>query len=257
MRTVPGGLPRSRHPPHPAERPPSVRGHPRRMHGVRALPRILSGAGGPRAVRPAEPGLDAMTDPELLPFTHEEIEGSIPERFARVAATRPAALAIASETHGLTYGELNLRSDRIAAAIARRAPDREMPVAVLLDDHASMITAMLATWKAGRLCLPLDAALPQARLDIILRDAEAGLIVTDREGSAALPTLPGPTVLQLRIDELDPLEPVDTSRTPVTAGQLACLLYTSGSTGQPKGLVRSHRNVLHRARCSVTSLAIR
>jgi len=198
-----------------------------------------------------------MTDPELLPFTHEEIEGSIPERFARVAATRPAALAIASETHGLTYGELNLRSDRIAAAIARRAPDREMPVAVLLDDHASMITAMLATWKAGRLCLPLDAALPQARLDIILRDAEAGLIVTDREGSAALPTLPGPTVLQLRIDELDPLEPVDTSRTPVTAGQLACLLYTSGSTGQPKGLVRSHRNVLHRARCSVTSLAIR
>ena len=198
-----------------------------------------------------------MTDPDLLPFTPEEIEGSIPERFAKVAAARPAALAIATERRRLSYGELNLRSDRIAAAIARRVSDREMPVAVLLDDQVSMIAAMLATWKAGRLCVPLDSALPPARLEVILRDAEAGLIVTDREGSATLSTLPGTTAPQLRIDELDLLELVEVPRVTVTADRLACLLYTSGSTGQPKGLVRSHRNVLHRARCSVTSLAIR
>ncbi|HEX6775881.1 MAG TPA: AMP-binding protein, partial [Methylomirabilota bacterium] len=144
-----------------------------------------------------------MTDPELLPFTPDEIEGSIPERFAKVAATRQAALAIATGSQRLTYGELDLQSDRLAAPIARRAPDREVPVAVLLDDPVSMITAMLATWKAGRLCVPLDSARPPARLEVILRDAEPGLIVTDGRGSAALATIPGTGTRPLRVDELD------------------------------------------------------
>ena len=196
-----------------------------------------------------------MTDPEQLPFSPEEIEASIPERFAKVAAAWPSALAISTDRQRLTYGELTLRSDHIAGAIARQAPAPEKPVAVLLDDQASMITAMLATWKAGRLCVPLDTALPPARLAAILRDAESGLIITDREGSAALATLPDAPAL--RIDELDLLGPVEAPRARVDPDQLACLLYTSGSTGQPKGLVRSHRNVLHRARCSIVSLAIR
>jgi amino acid adenylation domain-containing protein len=198
-----------------------------------------------------------MTDPEALPFSPDEIEGSIPERFAKVAATRQAALAIATGSQRLTYGELDLRSDRLAAAITRRAPDREMPVAVLLDDPVSMITAMLATWKAGRLCVPLDSARPPARLEVILRDAEPGLIVTDGRGSAALSNISGTGARPLRVDELDLREVADAPRPPVTADQLACLLYTSGATGQPKGLVRSHRHMLHRAHCSVTSLAIR
>jgi len=198
-----------------------------------------------------------MTDPELPPFTPDEIEGSIPERFAKVAVARPAALAIVTGSQRLTYGELDLRSDRLAAAIADHAPDREAPVAVLLDDPVSTIAAMLATWKAGRLCVPLDFALPPTRLEMILRDSEAGLIVTDGKGSAALATISGSSARPLRVDELDLRDVADVARPSVTADQLACLLYTSGSSGQPKGLVRSHRNVLHRARCSVTSLGIR
>jgi len=198
-----------------------------------------------------------MTDLELPPFTPDEIEGSIPERFAKVAVARPAALAIVTGSQRLTYGELDLRSDRLAAAIADHAPDREAPVAVLLDDPVSTIAAMLATWKAGRLCVPLDFALPPTRLEMILRDSEAGLIVTDGKGSAALATISGSSARPLRVDELDLRDVADVARPSVTADQLACLLYTSGSSGQPKGLVRSHRNVLHRARCSVTSLGIR
>ena len=193
---------------------------------------------------------------EILPFPPDEIEGSIPERFAKVAVARPSALAIATGNQRLTYGELDLRSDRLAAAIADRAADREVPVAVLLDDPVSMIPALLATWKAGRICVPLDSALPPARLELILRDSEAGLIVTDATGSAALASISGTSAPRLRVDELDLREVADVARPSVTADHLACLLYTSGSSGPPKGLVRSHRNVLHRARCSVTSLGI-
>src|SRR4029450_12657002 len=110
----------------------------------------------------------ARTPMDILPFTPDEIEGSVPERFAKVAVARPAALAIATGSQRLTYGELDLRSDRLAAAIAGRAADREAPVAVLLDDPVSTIAALLATWKAGRLCVPLDSALPSARLELIL-----------------------------------------------------------------------------------------
>jgi amino acid adenylation domain-containing protein len=194
---------------------------------------------------------------ESLPFTHDEVERSISERFTRVAELCPSALSIASGAQRVTYAELAWRSDRLAAAIALRASGSEAPVAVRLNDQVSMITGMLATWKAGKLCIPLDFALPQARLEVILRDSEAGLIVTDRDSCATLPPLPGIADRQLRIDEIDPQESGELPRVTVTADTAACLLYTSGSTGKPKGVVRTHRCVLHRARCSVSSLAIR
>jgi amino acid adenylation domain-containing protein len=194
---------------------------------------------------------------ERLPFDREEVERSLPERFARVAATRPSAVAIASGSERVTYGELASRSDALAAAIGRQASGSEAPVAVLLSDPISMITGILAAWKAGRLCVPLAHTLPPARLEVILRDSEAGLIVTDRKGSAALPPLPGTSARQLLLDTVDLLAAVEPPRVTVTPDTLACLLYTSGSTGKPKGVLKTHRNLLHRARCFITSVAIR
>jgi acyl-coenzyme A synthetase/AMP-(fatty) acid ligase len=199
----------------------------------------------------------AAGDAGSLPFTHDEIERSLSERFARVAETWPSALAIAGASERLSYGELARRTDGVAAAIMRRAAGSEAPVAVLLSDQVTMITAMLATWKAGKLCVPLDYALPKARLEVILRDSEAGLVVTDQGSSVALPPLASVADRQLRIDEIDHQHSAELPAVTVTPDTLACLLYTSGSTGEPKGIVRTHRSVLHRARCSVSSLAIR
>ena len=192
-----------------------------------------------------------------LAFTRDELEHSLSERFARVAETWPSALAIAGTSDRLTYGELARRTDGVAAAIMRRAAGSEAPVAVLLSDQVTMITAMLATWKAGRLCVPLDYTLPKARLEVILRDSEAGLVVTDQGSSVALPLLASRADRQLRIDEIDHQQSAESPPVTVTPDTPACLLYTSGSTGEPKGIVRTHRTMLHRARCSVTSLAIR
>ena len=184
-------------------------------------------------------------------FPAAEVEGSVPARFARVAASRADALAIVAEGERLTYGELARRSDALAAAIADTGGTLEAPVAVYAPAPAATILAMLATWKAGRFCVPLDPTLPPARLEEILRDADAGLVVA---GGEAAFDVGGRRVL--RIDTLD----LDAAASPpapaITADSLACLLYTSGSTGEPKGVVRTHRNLLHRARCAVDSLGI-
>src|SRR4051812_27308260 len=100
-----------------------------------------------------------------VPFTAQDIEGSIPTRFARIAAARPDAIAVAIDDRALTYRELDRQSDRIAAEIIRLDSGSETAVAVLLGDQISVITGMLATWKAGRLCVPLDPTLPPARVE--------------------------------------------------------------------------------------------
>jgi amino acid adenylation domain-containing protein len=189
-----------------------------------------------------------------LPFTSDAIEGSVPDRFAKIAATRPSALAVAAGNERLTYRELDGRSDGLAAAIVRATSGSGAPVALLLTDPVWIVTGMLATWKAGKFCVPLDSALPPSRLEGILHDSEAGLVVTDRDTGAILS--PARDLGQLRIDEFDLLDPAEPPRVNVRPESLACLLYTSGSTGEPKGVMQSHRNLLHRARSSIAALGV-
>lgn len=184
-------------------------------------------------------------------FPASEVEGSVPARFARVAAARGDALAIVAGGERLTYRELDRRSDALAAAIAGAGGARDVPVAIHAEAPAAAILAMLAVWKAGHFCVPLDATLPPARLESILRDAEAELVVA---GGAPLFDVGARRVI--RLDSLDLEAAVSPPRPDITADTLACLLYTSGSTGEPKGVVRIHRNLLHRARCAVSSLGI-
>jgi len=184
-------------------------------------------------------------------FPASEVEGSVPARFARVAAARGDALAIVGHDRRLTYRELDRRSDAVARAILGAGGAHDVPVAVHADVPAATILAMLATWKAGRFCVPLDPTLPPARLEAILRDAEASLVVTD-----GAPSFDVGARSVIRLEALDLDAGVPPLRPEVGADTLACLLYTSGSTGEPKGVVRTHRNLLHRARCAVGSLGI-
>ena len=201
----------------------------------------------------------APRDAAPLPFAREEMERSLSERFARVVAAHPHELAIAVGNNRVSYAELDRRCNAIAAAIERH--DVASTVAVFSQDRAAMIAATLSAWKAGQICVPLDSALPAARLALVLRHAQAKLVLTDRSSLASLSEIADPGVRVLDIDETfsgtpDGVGGDAATRKSVPADAPACIIYTSGSTGEPKGVVRSHASILHRARCSIGSLAI-
>ena len=168
--------------------------------------------------------------------------------FARVARTRPTALAVSTRSMRLTYAELHRRAAGVAAAVAARSPDGSQPVAVMADDPVARIAAMLGVWTAGRPTVVIDAADPGPRVAAILRDAGADLILTDAGARRDL----GCQVLDLSaIPGLDPGEVV-----PVSADHPFALVYTSGSSGIPKAVVRHHRHQLHRTRWMIRSLGL-
>jgi len=178
-------------------------------------------------------------------FRKEDIEQSIPNRFEQMVARYPDRVAVKTMTHMLTYDELNRLSNRIAQAILPRCGEGNEPIALVLENDAPMIAAILGVLKTGKLYVPLDPLLPRTRATYILEDSQAGLIVTNNKNLLLVNELAKKALPVISIDDLDnslSAEPLDLSISPDT---LAWMLYTSGSTGQPKGVIQNHRNVLH------------
>ena len=114
---------------------------------------------------------------------------------------------------------------------------------MLFDHDALAIAAMLGVLKAGRLYVPLDPSYPGPRLEYILRDSTSRLLMTEGRHVAFAGALAGDRVHVLDVESIDaPATNPDAATEPDSP---AFLLYTSGSTGHPKGIVQSHRNVLH------------
>jgi amino acid adenylation domain-containing protein len=179
-------------------------------------------------------------------FDKAATERSIPERFVEQARKYPGRTAISTRTHSLTYRELNQNANCLAGALLRRRGRGQEPVALLLEQGASAILAMLGVLKAGKFYVPLDAAYPRARIEYILEDSQASLLVTnDRNLSLGRQLATRHRCQLLNVDELDATSSVVEPEAAISPDSLAWILYTSGSTGQPKGVVQTHRNVLH------------
>jgi amino acid adenylation domain-containing protein len=148
------------------------------------------------------------------------------ERIEAHAKVTPEALAVSAmggKGETLSYGELDRRAERLAGRLRELGVGPEVRVAVRLDRSPELIVAMLGIWKAGGVYVPLDPTHPEERLEWIVGDCGAAVVVTE-ETMAASP---------------DPHPRVPGTG---TAGPLhaAYLIYTSGSTGRPKGVVVSH-----------------
>ena len=165
---------------------------------------------------------------------------SIPAVFAARVARSPDAVAVSSQGRSMTYLELDQAAIRLAHQLAGRGVGIGACVALLLDRSAEAVVVMLAVLKTGAAYLPIDPALPPARLQFIVKDATPVAVITTAGLRARLD---GCDVVVIEVDDLA----VD--RQPVTAlpapggDDIAYVIYTSGTTGVPKGVAVTHHNV--------------
>ena len=177
-------------------------------------------------------------------FELEAIEQSIGARFEQQVRQHAACLAVRTRTHQLTYADLNGEANRIAAAILAERGAGPEPVALLFDQGAPLIAAVLAVLKTGKAYVALDPAYPSVRLAAMLDDTGAKLILADETSLATAHALAGGERSLLQVDEAPDRGAGDPS-VDVPPDAVAYIFHTSGSTGQPKGVYDTHRNVLH------------
>ena len=180
----------------------------------------------------------------FVPFERSAIERSIPCRFAGQVAAGPDRLAVKVGSASLTYAELDRRANQVACAILAAAT-RPGPVALVVDQGLSLIPGILGVLKSGRIYVPLEAGLGRERLRHLLRDSGAtSALVT----ASAMPLVRDVAAADLVLLDVDALPTGLAGEAPdveIAAAAPAYIYYTTGSTGEPKGVVDSHRNVLH------------
>ncbi len=180
------------------------------------------------------------------------------ELVAAQAVRTPEAPAVISECERLSFGELLLRSGRLAGRLRAAGCGPDVPVGVFAERSAEMVVALLAVLRAGGAYLPLDPEYPAERLAWMIADARPRVVITQDHLAARLPIGVAPGVTDnARVVALSPgwrgEEDDDGLAAAVSAGgervvpeNMAYVIYTSGSTGRPKGVMVSHRAIVNR-----------
>ncbi|MCP5102275.1 MAG: amino acid adenylation domain-containing protein, partial [bacterium] len=162
------------------------------------------------------------------------VEKTIPDLFEAQATGTPGKIAVVFDNSQLTYHELNRKAGQLAVLLRNRGVTPETIVAILVDRSLEMIVGVTAVQKAGGAFLPLDPSYPLARIEYMIRDSSAALLIS-RGG------------LEFQVDFSGPVIDIDAFQSEYRAGgvmernlkpgDLAYLIYTSGSTGNPKGVM--------------------
>jgi amino acid adenylation domain-containing protein len=156
------------------------------------------------------------------------------------ASRQPNALAVVYGEKQISYGELNRRANRLAHYLRAHGVGRETRVGVLMERSANWIVALLGILKAGGVYVPLDGSYPAGRLRFMVEDAEIRLLLTE----SGQPRIEASEVVFLDQDwEWLESESTENPENVTQAEDLAYLMYTSGSTGQPKGVGVPHRAI--------------
>ena len=164
--------------------------------------------------------------------------------FEAWAKQSPGAVALVHGHQRLTYQELNERSNQFAHQFRKRGVGPETLVAICLERSPALVAGVLGILKAGGAYVPLDPVYPGKRLAFILKDSGARVLLSRRRFLADLPDHEASIICCDTDHEVIAQEPTENVVAGVSGDNLAYVLYTSGSTGQPKGVAVEHRSVL-------------
>jgi amino acid adenylation domain-containing protein len=163
--------------------------------------------------------------------------------FEAQAEQNPDAVAVIFADHSLTYRELNRRSNQLARHLNSLGVGPEIRVGVCVTPCLDLVVALLGILKAGGVYVPLDPTYPQERLTFLLEDSQTAVLLTQ---AAIAPTLPDYRGQVFCLDsQWQTISQLDTANLnhPLISTQAAYLVYTSGTTGKPKGVVAEQRNL--------------
>ena len=202
---------------------------------------------------PSEPigRLAMLTEPEriqILETFNQTVmayprEKTLPDLFEEQTAKTPDMVAVACEGDTLTYGELNVRSNRLAHYLQALGVGPDRPVGLCLERSTEMVVGLLGILKADGAYVPLDPAFPQERLAYMLEDSQASVLVTHRDLHRLFPSNRATIVCLDRerqnLNRQNTVAPIRNLR----PDHLAYIIYTSGSTGKPKGVQIPHQSL--------------
>jgi amino acid adenylation domain-containing protein len=197
--------------------------------------------------------LPCLSDAELSRLTAEctgtaadgPRDRCVHDLVAAQAAKTPDAVAVVFEDRSLTYGELDRRANQLAHRLIELGSGPEAVVGLCMERSLEMVVALLGIMRSGGAYLPLDPTYPRERLAYMLSDAGAQILIT-RSNLLDLLHPHGAKVVCLDTDWPQIARAAAAGPVRVTPDNLAYVLYTSGSTGQPKGVLGTHRALSNR-----------
>jgi len=194
-------------------------------------------AAGPLRTSSPSPAWADLPDPAA---------GTIVARFRSLAEERPGAPAVRFAGEVISYRELDERATELAVRLRRRGVGAESPVAVVVERGPALTVAILAVLKAGGCYVPILPGFPPTTLaGLVARLQPPVIVVDDPARAATLPHSADIVTVGAVADEPPPgTDPVAPTPARLFPEQLACVLFTSGSTGEPKGVAVTHGDIV-------------